>query len=214
MILRQDSTRPFLAPSQFLEAAITYFSFFFFIPLVNQVPSRSHAVHKLTTWITGRDISKVTSSLATTRGYESGDRGTHYNFRSSVESRERAGERENARNRRRERGREREPTTTANRKGQTPERDNARTRRARGEARSGTANENDQQIATSSRWNGVSNSLDVIVGIDTNRVSQGIANIPGRRRRAKPPENRVVGPLSHANARAAALVLRGGNDSC
>lgn len=50
--------------SQFLEAAITYFSFFF-IPLVNRVPSRSHAVHKLTTWITGRDISKVTSSLAT-----------------------------------------------------------------------------------------------------------------------------------------------------
>lgn len=66
MILRQDSTRSLLALSQFLEAAITYFSSFFFsIPLVNQVPSRSHAVHKLTTWITGRDISKVTSSLAT-----------------------------------------------------------------------------------------------------------------------------------------------------
>lgn len=65
MILRQDSTRSLLALSQFLEAAITYFSFFFSFPLVNQVPSRSHAVHKLTTWITGRDISKVTSSLAT-----------------------------------------------------------------------------------------------------------------------------------------------------
>lgn len=34
---------------------------------MSRVPSRSHAVHKLTTWITGRDISKVTSSLATIR---------------------------------------------------------------------------------------------------------------------------------------------------
>lgn len=60
-ILRQDSTRCALT----IPGSCNYIFFFFFIPLVNQVPSRSHAVHKLTTWITGRDISKVTSSLAT-----------------------------------------------------------------------------------------------------------------------------------------------------
>lgn len=128
-------------------------------------------------------------------------------------SRESERERENARNRRRERGGEREPTTTANRKGQTPERDNARTRRARREARSGTANENDQQIATSSTMERRVKLIRRHRRIDTNRVSQRIAHIPGGRRRAKPPENRVVGPLGHASTRAA-LVLRGGNDSC
>lgn len=132
-------------------------------------------------------------------------------------SRESERERENARNRRREGGREKE-----NRQQRPIARDRhpreimrEREESERREARSGTANENDQQIATSSRWNGVSNSLEiVIVGSTRVAFTQRIANIPGDvddgRNRQKIESS---GPLGHASARAA-LVLRGGNDSC
>jgi len=127
MILRQDIRRSLFALLRFLEAAITYFSFFFFFfyfPLLNQFPSRSPAVQKLTTWITGRDISKVTSSLATMRR-EAMSLATEALITTSgpVESYKRVIETyiiDRERERERERHRERELTTTANRKGQRP----------------------------------------------------------------------------------------------
>lgn len=105
---------------------------------MSRVPSRSHAVHKLTTWITGRDISKVTSSLTTMRREATG-LATEALITTSGpgEARER-GRKTHAIDSRAKREKEREPTTTAagerERTERKRERDNARTRGEREEA--------------------------------------------------------------------------------
>jgi len=122
MILRQDITIALCALTIPGSCNYIFFLFFFF-----RSPRESSSLSK-SRGTQANDLdnrpwyfqSNVIVGHDATRGYDSGDRGTHYNFRSSGElqasdrdiyNREKEKEKEN---------RERELTTTANRMGQRP----------------------------------------------------------------------------------------------